>query len=161
MFEHVGREKLPEYFRKAYALLRPGGLFLNHGIAEQSPRRAGGRARGFIDRFVFPDGELVAIGDGIAIAERAGFELRDVENLREHYVRTLRAWSDNLEANRDGAVQAAGEEAWRVWRLYIAGSSNGFAKGQMGLFQSLFSKPKVQGAAEVPTTRRDLYAPSD
>lgn len=157
MFEHVGREKLPEYFRTAYSLLKDGGLFLNHGIANQH-RGHDGRASGFMDRFIFPDGELVNVSDALQFAERSGFEVRDVENLREHYTRTLRAWVANLERNREDAVRAVGEQSYRAWRLYMAGSAQGFRTGRMGLFQSLLAKPLPSGAvADLPATRRDLY----
>ncbi|MDQ2818352.1 MAG: cyclopropane-fatty-acyl-phospholipid synthase family protein [Candidatus Eremiobacteraeota bacterium] len=158
MFEHVGRARLGEYFRTAAALLRPGGLFANHGIADQSPGRKGGRIGGFVERFVFPDGELVPVSDALGIAERAGLEIRDVENLREHYTMTLRAWVANLELNRDLAVASGGERAYRTWRLYMAGSAQGFASGRLGVFQSLLAKPDPAGRAVVPATRRDLYA---
>ncbi|MBC5815335.1 MAG: class I SAM-dependent methyltransferase [Candidatus Eremiobacteraeota bacterium] len=157
MVEHVGRSKLPEYFRKAYALLRPGGLFLNHGIADQSPGRRGYKSGGFIERFVFPDGELLPVSDSILIAERSGFEIRDVENLREHYMRTLRAWVSNLEAAKAQATAAAGLQAYRTWRIYMAGSAQGFRVGRLGLFQSLLAKPLTDGSVELPATRRDLY----
>lgn len=157
MFEHVGRANLPAYFAKAYALLRPGGLFLNHGISEQSTGRTGGKVAGFMERFIFPDGELVAVSDALQIAERAGFEVRDVENLREHYTRTLRAWVANLERNRDAAVSAAGTQAFRAWRLYMAGSAQGFRTGRMGLFQSLLAKPRPDGTVNLPATRRAIY----
>ncbi|MBC5824460.1 MAG: class I SAM-dependent methyltransferase [Candidatus Eremiobacteraeota bacterium] len=157
MFEHVGREKLPEYFGAAFAMLRPGGLFANHGIADQSPGRRGGKIGGFVERFVFPDGELVAFSDALGIAERVGFEVRDVENLREHYARTLREWVLNLERNRTEAIQAAGERTYRVWRLYMAGSAQGFASGRLGIFQALLAKPDGRGRVDVPATRRDLY----
>jgi cyclopropane-fatty-acyl-phospholipid synthase len=158
MYEHVGRAKLPEYFGTVYKLLRPAGLFLNHGIADQSPGRTGGRITGFMQRFVFPDGELVAVSDALQIAERCGFEVRDVENLREHYTRTLRCWVKNIERNRDDAIAAAGEQAYRIWRLYMAGSAQGFRVGRLGVFQSLLAKPTVNGFAALPATRRDLYA---
>ncbi|MDQ2872025.1 MAG: cyclopropane-fatty-acyl-phospholipid synthase family protein [Candidatus Eremiobacteraeota bacterium] len=158
MFEHVGRSKLPEYFRTAFCLLRPGGLFLNHGIADESAGRRGGRSSGFIERFVFPDGELVAVSDALLVAEKAGFEIRDVENLREHYARTLRAWVANLERHRDSAVAAAGEQAYRTWRLYMAGSAQGFRIGRIGLFQSLLAKPRSDGSVDIPATRRELYS---
>jgi cyclopropane-fatty-acyl-phospholipid synthase len=156
MFEHVGRARLPEYFRAAYDALRPGGLFLNHGISDQSDGRKGGRASGFMERFIFPDGELVAVSDALGIAERTGFEVRDVESLREHYARTLRAWVAGLEANRDAAVATAGEGSYRAWRLYLAGSAQGFASGRLGIFQSLLAKP-VDGRVDLPPTRRSLY----
>ncbi len=158
MFEHVGREKLPEYFGAAHRLLKTGGLFLNHGIANEHRTLRDGRASGFMDRFIFPDGELVNVSDALQFAEHAGFEVRDVENLREHYARTLRAWVANLERNRDAAIAAAGEQSYRAWRLYMAGSAQGFRAGRMGLFQSLLAKPLPNGAVpDVPPTRRDLY----
>jgi cyclopropane-fatty-acyl-phospholipid synthase len=160
MFEHVGRARLPAYFRAAYDALRPGGLFLNHGIADESKTHKGGRSSGFMGRFIFPDGELVAVADALRIAERSGFEVRDIENLREHYARTLRAWIANLERNRAAAVAAAGEQSYRAWRLYLAGSAQGFRVGRMGVFQSLLARPRGDGHVELPPTRRDLYAPS-
>jgi cyclopropane-fatty-acyl-phospholipid synthase len=155
MFEHVGRANLPEYFRTAYSLLKNGGLFLNHGISTQE--NGDGRARGFMDRFIFPDGELVRVSDALQIAEHTGFEVRDVENLREHYHRTLRHWVSRLEEHRDDAIAAAGEQSYRAWRLYMAGSAQGFRTGRMGLYQSLLAKPRGDGTAAVPPTRRDLY----
>ncbi len=157
MFEHVGRSRFAEYFRAVRDALLPGGLFLNHAIADQSRGRSG-RARGFLGRFIFPDGELVPIADSLAFAERAGFEVRDVENLREHYARTLRAWVSNLERNRSAAVAAAGETSYRLWRLYLAGSAQGFSVGRIGVFQSLLAGPEERGRVELPSTRRDLYA---
>jgi cyclopropane-fatty-acyl-phospholipid synthase len=157
MFEHVGRTRLGTYFRAAYDALRPGGLFLNHGIAEQSAGRRGGKATGFIDRYVFPDGELVSISDGLRFAEGVGFEVRDVENLREHYTRTLRGWIANLENNRAGIVAATDLATYRTWRLYMAGSAQGFRSGRMGLFQSLLAKPRADGCVELPPTRGALY----
>jgi cyclopropane-fatty-acyl-phospholipid synthase len=160
MVEHVGRDRLPEYFAAAHRLLKPGGLFLNHGIGNENPAIANGRASGFIGHFIFPDGELVTISDALQFAERAGFEVRDVENLREHYTRTLRAWVQNIERNRDVAIAAAGEQSYRAWRLYMAGSAQGFRTGRMGLFQSLLAKPEKDGSVPVPATRRDLYTAS-
>jgi cyclopropane-fatty-acyl-phospholipid synthase len=158
MFEHVGRSMLGSYFGNLFAKLQPGGLFLNHGIAAQTGRRAAGRARGFMGRFIFPDGELVTVSDALQIAERAGFEIRDLENLREHYVQTLRSWVQNLERNRNAAIAAAGEQAYRSWRLYLAGSAQGFRTGRLVLFQALLGKPTASGSVPLPATRRDLYA---
>ena len=156
MVEHVGRKLLPRYYASAYAALRPGGLFLNHGIAEQSPGRKA-PPNPFIERYVFPDGDLVAVADSLAIAERHGFEVRDVENLREHYARTLRAWVDNLERNREEAIAQAGEAAYRVWRLYMAGSAVSFDNASIGIYQSLLARPDSGGKVMIPPTRRDLY----
>jgi cyclopropane-fatty-acyl-phospholipid synthase len=157
MFEHVGRARFAEYFRCAHQALRPGGLFMNHAIADQSRGRSG-RATGFLDHFIFPDGELVAVADSLRAAEAAGFEVRDVENLREHYTRTLRAWVANLERNRNAAIAAAGETSYRVWRLYMAGSAQGFNVGRIGVYQSLLGRPDSAGHVDLPATRRDLYA---
>jgi cyclopropane-fatty-acyl-phospholipid synthase len=158
MVEHVGRKKLPEYYQCALQALRAGGLFLNHGIAEQSPGRKIG-PNPFIARYVFPDGDLVAVADSLAIAERAGFEVRDVENLREHYARTLRAWVANLETHRDAAIASAGNIAYRIWRLYMAASAVSFEGASIGVYQSLLAKPAADGRVTIPPTRRDLYAP--
>jgi cyclopropane-fatty-acyl-phospholipid synthase len=157
MFEHVGRARLPEYFGTIYRALRPGGLFLNTGISNQD-RRSNGRATGFMDRFIFPDGELVSISAALNVAERAGFEVRDVESLREHYMRTARAWVANLERNRPAAVAAAGEVTYRLWRLYLAGSAQGFRIGRIGIYQTLLARPHSSGLVDLPATRRELYA---
>ncbi|HEY6101461.1 MAG TPA: cyclopropane-fatty-acyl-phospholipid synthase family protein, partial [Anaeromyxobacter sp.] len=119
MMEHVGRAKLRAYLEAVHRLLRPGGLFLNHAIADTSGGRptlrwARPRGRGFIDRYVFPDGELLPIGEVVAAAERAGFEVRDLESLREHYAETLAHWLGRLEARYDEAVSLAGERRARV-----------------------------------------------
>ena len=157
MVEHVGRNHLAEYFTTAHRLLKAGGLFLNHGIAHQNRSAKDGKAGGFMGRFIFPDGELVGIADALQFAEGAGFEVRDVENLREHYVKTLRAWVRRLEANRNRAVAEAGEETYNAWRLYMAGSAQGFRSGRLGLYQSLLAKPLSDGSVVIPQTRADLY----
>lgn len=157
MVEHVGRDHLPEYFSTAHRLLKAGGLFLNHGIAHQNRTQKDGKASGFMGRFIFPDGELVSVSDSLQIAERVGFEVRDVENLREHYAKTLRAWVQNIERNRDRAIAEAGEQSYNAWRLYFAGSAQGFRSGRLGLYQSLLAKPLPDGGVPLPATRRDLY----
>ncbi|HEY7358758.1 MAG TPA: cyclopropane-fatty-acyl-phospholipid synthase family protein [Ktedonobacterales bacterium] len=167
MFEHVGRAQLPTYFAAAYRLTRPGGLFLNHGIAApaseaMAPRQNWLAARvwqsgAFIQRYVFPDGELLPPHEAIRLAEHAGFETRDVESLREHYALTLRHWVRRLEARHGDAVQLVGESAYRVWRLYMSASASGFASGKLALIQALYSKPGPTGASELPLTRADLY----
>jgi cyclopropane-fatty-acyl-phospholipid synthase len=158
MVEHVGRERLREYFAVAYSALREGGLFLNHGIVSQSREGKGFRAgRDFIGRYVFPDGDLVALDATVRAAEAEGFEVRDVENLREHYARTLRAWVANLQAHRDDVLDATDARTERIWHLYMAGSARNFALGRMGLAQSLLAKPRADGTVDVPPTRRDLY----
>lgn len=156
MFEHVGRANLPRYFKCAYSALRPGGLFLNHGIAAEQALSIGG-TRSFMHAFVFPDGELVRISAALELAQRCGFEVRDVESLREHYTKTLREWSHNLDDHRDAAIAASGEQSYRVWRLYMAASAQGFESGRIAIYQSLLARPNRDGTVEIPSTRRDLY----
>jgi cyclopropane-fatty-acyl-phospholipid synthase len=159
MVEHVGRERLAEYFACAHRALRDGGLFLNHGIVSQTRDGKGYRAANdFIGRYVFPDGDLVAIDTTVRDAEAAGFEVRDVENLREHYARTLRAWVANLTADQRAATEASDARTERIWRMYMTGSARSFALGRMGLMQTLLVKPRADGSSDVPPTRRDLYA---
>src|SRR5271156_636886 len=154
MVEHVGRERLNDYFRLIFKLLRPGGLFLNHGIADQSPKRTGYRAGSdFIGRYVFPDGDLVPIGQLLSSAERAGFEVRDVESLREHYAKTLRTWHERLLRNAGAAIAASSETTLRIFNLYLAGSAHGFAAGRMNVFQTLLVKPYEDGHIDLPATR--------
>lgn len=160
MFEHVGRPRFGEYFRTAYEVLHPGGLFMNHAIADESRGRRADPIGEFLGQYIFPDGELVSISESLTAAERAGFEVRDVENLREHYARTLRAWVSNLESRRDEAVAAAGETSYRLWRLYMAGSAQGFTVGRIGVYQSLLARPDEKGHVTLPSTRRGLYARS-
>jgi cyclopropane-fatty-acyl-phospholipid synthase len=158
MVEHVGRERLGEYFRCAFGALREGGLFLNHGIVEQGRDGKGYRASDdFIGRYVFPDGDLVPVDVMSRAAAQAGFEVRDIENLREHYARTLRSWVTNLSANADAVVAATSARTERIWRIYLAGSAHGFASGRMGLMQMVLGKPRADGTTDIPSTRRDLY----
>jgi len=156
MFEHVGEPSLPEYFEHVWKLLRSGGVFLNHGIAASALFRRKGPS--FIDKYVFPDGGLVPVGTSIRIAEACGFEVRDVEGLREHYARTLRHWVGRLEAHYDDAKRITSETIYRIWRIYMAGSAYAFAKGRVNIYQVLFSKPAA-GEAHLPLTRADWYIP--
>lgn len=166
MFEHVGRAKLPTYFAEAYRLTRPGGLFLNHGIVTLSPIPAPARLvasafrsqTSFIQRYVFPDGELVTPGEVLRFAEAAGFETRDLESLREHYALTLRHWVRRLEARHGEAVRLASEQTYRVWRLYMAACARAFVTGRIGVIQTLFSKTGRDGICRLPLTRGDLYS---
>jgi cyclopropane-fatty-acyl-phospholipid synthase len=160
MFEHVGRERLPEYFGKAWDLLRPGGLFLNHGIAARPSiviRRTRALGPTFMQAHVFPDGELEPIADTLVAAEAIGFEVRDVENLREHYARTLRLWRRNLEAHTQRAVELVGEGRFRTWRLFLAASAQGFASGRTEVFQALLARPDAAGTVDLPWSRAHLY----
>jgi cyclopropane-fatty-acyl-phospholipid synthase len=156
MFEHVGKGRLSEYFRRAFSLLRPGGVFLNHGIA-CNPAFPPIPGPSFADHYVFPDGELVPIGATLDAAEANGFEVRDVESLREHYVLTLLHWVRRLEARRDEACRAAGETTYRLWRLYMAGAAHKFRTGRNNVYQALLVKTD-RGASGLPLTRSDWYA---
>jgi cyclopropane-fatty-acyl-phospholipid synthase len=135
MYEHVGLDQLDSYAVTIKCLLRPGGLFLNHGIARTSP--LDGRPSRFIDRFIFPDGELHPVGELIRALERSGLETRDLESLREHYGLTLRRWIANLHRQREQAVAIAGSERERIWRLYLTGSARAFERGSLSIFQVL------------------------
>ena len=156
MFEHVGRERLDAYFEAAWHALRPGGLFLNHGIATTAthrgpwPRWARFRDDGFVGRYVFPDGELVTVEEAVDYSRRAGFELIDVQRLRPHYALTLKAWVERLEASADRARDMAGEEIYRAWRLYMAAARRGFEEGALDVVQLLLARPGPVGPAELP-----------
>lgn len=139
MYEHVGAAQLDRYAAMVAALLRPGGLFLNHGIARLESRPGGPKS--FIARYVFPDGELHPIDALTAALRKTGMELRDVESLREHYPLTLRRWGDNLAARRAEAIALVGAERERVWRLYVAGSAHAFERGDITVFQTLAARP--------------------
>lgn len=110
----------------------------------------------FVQRYVFPDGELAPVSEVNLIAEAAGFEVRDVENLREHYDLTLRHWVNRLETRQDDAIQASTETAYRTWRLYMAASAYGFEAGNININQSLLAKP-ANGKSNLPLSRADLY----
>ena len=156
MFEHVGEALLPTYFQRARRLLRPGGAFLNHGIAIRATEP---HAKGptFSNRYVFPDGELVPIDVTLHHAEQSGFEVRDVESLREHYALTLHHWVRRLEAQHEQALQVADEPTYRIWRLFMSGSAYGFEQGRINVYQTLLVKPDG-GASGLPLTRADWYA---
>ena len=168
MIEHVGATHLPVYFASAFRALKPGGLFMNHGIvslSEPRPRplrekifRKFWRADAFIDTYVFPDGKLTAAHDVIAAAEGAGFEVRDVESLREHYAMTLRHWVRALEEKSGEATALVGDHHFRIWRLYMAASARAFTKAAINVVQTLLAKPDAQGKSGIPLTREDLYA---
>ena len=160
MFEHVGAALLPTYFGKSWQLLKPGGVFLNHGIAT-TPKQQEQGSSPFSRTYVFPDGELVPISTTLKSAERVGFEVRDVESLREHYALTLRHWVRRLEARRDQALQFVDQPTFRVWRLFMSGSAHGFSVGRLNVYQALLLKPEQGGQSGLPLTRADWYkAPS-
>jgi cyclopropane-fatty-acyl-phospholipid synthase len=168
MVEHVGASQLPIYFREIRRVMSPGGLFLNHGIVSLRPPRSGWRGlmdrflssrTSFIQRFVFPDSELLSPSENLAPGEKVGLEARDVENLREHYARTLRDWLHRLEDRRARAVELVGEPTFRVWRLYMAASARLFASAELGVMQTLWGRPREDGSLPIPSSRADIYRP--
>ncbi|MGH2747380.1 MAG: class I SAM-dependent methyltransferase [Actinomycetota bacterium] len=156
MFEHVGLARIKAYFSGLFDLLRPGGRLLNHAISRPHPGRPGFDKRSFITRYVFPDGELHEVGTVVSAMQEHGFEVRDVESLREHYARTLRHWVANLEANWDEAVRLAGLPRAKTWRLYMAGSAVNFEANRTTVHQSLGVRPHESGVSAMPATRRDF-----
>jgi cyclopropane-fatty-acyl-phospholipid synthase len=147
----VGAAGMPAYVATLSGLLRPGGRLLNHAIAQNvgDPRSRRGT---FITRFVFPDGELLRMGETVAALEAGGLEVLDVEALRRHYALTLRAWLERLEKHWDAAVAASDEGRARVWRLYMAASALAFETGRLGVNQVLARRP---GGEEPPLRLRD------
>jgi cyclopropane-fatty-acyl-phospholipid synthase len=138
MFEHVGVKNLPNYFKVARDLLKPGGAFLNSGIVRtaDSPRRR----ESFIDQQVFPDGELPTLTEALCAAEEAGFEIRDVESFREHYARTLRLWVRNLMEHAPELLETVNERTLRTWLLYMAGSAAAFERGDISVCEVLMRR---------------------
>jgi cyclopropane-fatty-acyl-phospholipid synthase len=154
MFEHVGQSMLKPYFRQAWRLLRAGGVFFNSGIVASATWKK--QDASFIDHYVFPDGELVPLNTALQEAEMCGFEVRDVEGLREHYALTLDRWVQRLDEHADEACQATDDITYRTWKLYMAASAHAFRAGRINLYQILLSKPD-QGRCNLPLTRRDWY----
>lgn len=155
MFEHVGLANMPTYLAAVQRVLRPGGLFLNHGITHDEEGWNQTVATEFINRYVFPDGELDCVSNIQLGMERAGFEIQDVEALRRHYALTLRHWVQRLEAHRDEALREVDEPTYRVWRLYMAACALEFEAGGTGIYQILASRPGLE--TQLPLTRQDLY----
>ncbi|MCX4994122.1 SAM-dependent methyltransferase [Streptomyces longwoodensis] len=155
MAEHVGADRYLEYARDLHALLEPGGRLLNHQIARRPQRdESTYEVDEFIDAYVFPDGELAPVGTTVTQLERAGFEVRDVEAIREHYALTLRRWVTNLEADWKRAVELAGYGRARVWRLYMAASALAFERNQIGVNQVLAVKTPQSGTSGMPLRAR-------
>jgi cyclopropane-fatty-acyl-phospholipid synthase len=152
MAEHVGRSQMPEYVAQLDRLLRPGGRLLNHAIAWNAGVSTW-RPDSFIARYVFPDGELLNLGEMVTLLESRELEVLDVEALRQHYALTLRAWVTNLEQNWDAAVATSSEGRARVWRLYMAASALTFEAGDMGVNQVLLQKT----GGEQPPLRRTAW----
>ncbi|MEU1009625.1 cyclopropane-fatty-acyl-phospholipid synthase family protein [Streptomyces sp. NPDC005890] len=148
MAEHVGAEKYLEYARQLYDLLKPGGRLLNHQIGRRPQRdESAYEVDEFIDSYVFPDGELAPVGTTVTQLERAGFEVRDVESIREHYALTLRRWVANLEADWDRAVRLTSPGRARVWRLYMAACALAFERNRIGVNQVLAIRTPESGTS--------------
>ena len=159
MFEHVGHANLREYCEILSKAVREGGLVMNHGITSKHTdgRQVGRGAGDFIDRYVFPNGELPHLSMMTAEISEAGLEVVDVESLRLHYARTLEHWSQRLEQNLEAAAIQVPEQALRIWRLYLAGCAYAFAHGWINIDQILATKPHADGSLELPPTRADIY----
>ena len=159
MFEHVGTKNLPLYFQQMRALLKDGGAMLMHGITATNPeRRQVGRGAGeFIDRYVFPDGELPHVSTVMATMAEQGLEVVDVESLRRHYAKTLAHWARRLDAHPAEAIRAAGEKRFRIWRVYLAGCGVGFRDNWMNIYQLLACKLGGPGMNPFPMTREWMY----
>ncbi len=157
MFEHVGLKNLPVYFSTVHRLLKPRGLFLNHGITHDSEGWDENLSTEFINRYVFPDGQLDTISSIQRVMEKAKFEIADVEALRPHYALTLRHWVARLERHHGQALEHVNEATYRVWRLYMAACALDFERGDIGIYQVLASK-RAAGNPALPLTRRHLYS---
>jgi cyclopropane-fatty-acyl-phospholipid synthase len=169
--EHVPENQQPAYFACVFQALEPAGLFLNHCEvsvrAARQTNRLGERIGRwlwkrdqFIDKYVFPDAKLVPLASVLGSAEAVGFEVRDVESLREHYIMTLRAWLRGLEKRKIDAIKRVGERTYRVWRLYMSAGAYNFRNAGINIVQALLSKPAPGGRAGIPLTRDDLYDPN-
>ena len=162
MFEHVGLKNLRGYFDTVYRLLKPGGVAMNHGItsSDADNRSVGLGAGDFIDKYVFPDGELPHVSLAIRELSAAGLELTDAESLRRHYAKTLWFWSDSFERNVARLTALAGEKRARIWRVYLAGCAHAFAHGWINLYQLLAIRPRpgASGAeSPLPLSRDYMY----
>jgi cyclopropane-fatty-acyl-phospholipid synthase len=160
MFEHVGLRNLPGYFAAIAAVLRDRGLFLNHGItsADVDSRPVGSGVSDFIDRHVFPHGELPHLHLAAREMSAGGFEIVDVESLRSHYARTLTHWYRRLEAQGDAAARLVPPETLRIWRVYLAGCAYGFERGWVNVYQMLGSLVRSPGETGLPLTREWMYS---
>jgi cyclopropane-fatty-acyl-phospholipid synthase len=159
MFEHVGLRNLPEYFSAIHRLLAPGGVAMNHGItsADSESREVGLGVGEFVQKYVFPHGELPHLSRVVKDMAEAKLEVMDVETLRLHYAKTLSHWSRRLEANLEAARAHAGERRTRIWRLYLAGCAHAFAQSWVTIHQVLAVKPADPARNTLPWTRDYMY----
>lgn len=157
IIEHVGVQNYPAYFAEVHDLLKPGGLFLNHGITRHRHWRWTPQWQ-FLVENVFPNGELMHVSHITERMEEQHLEILDVESLRGHYARTCRHWAENLERNRDKAIALVGERAYRIWLLYLTASSVNFENGSINLYQVLVTRGD-SALSSLPRTREDIYTP--
>ncbi|HEX3882342.1 MAG TPA: cyclopropane-fatty-acyl-phospholipid synthase family protein [Stellaceae bacterium] len=159
MYEHVGHANMPRYFETLHRLVKPNGVVLNHGITTTDPRgvACGPAGGGFLDRFVFPGGELPHIGQVVRHLSEQGFDVLDVESLRPHYAATLARWVARLEAEKPRAVELAGEARYRIWRVYMAGCALAFTRNWLSIYQVVCGKCASDGMLARPWTRRHIY----
>lgn len=148
--EHIGKQNYPDYFSFLRSKLLPGGRLLNHSITRSDAKQSTTVKRGFINRYIFPDGEMTHVGHLVDQMERARLEVQHEENLRAHYAMTLRDWSKNLTDNWDAAIEGVGIRKARVWRLYLAGSRYGFVTDSIQLHQVLSTRNRPAGGSGMP-----------
>jgi cyclopropane-fatty-acyl-phospholipid synthase len=159
MFEHVGVSRFSKYFGKIHSVLKPGGLVLNHGITLNlvDAESLGSGISDFVEDYVFPGGQLTHVSHVVEGMAREGLETIDAESLREHYARTLWHWVERLEAHTEAARAEVGDERYRIWRIYMAGSAHAFDRGWLSLWQVLAGKPQADGRLPHPLTRDYMY----
>jgi cyclopropane-fatty-acyl-phospholipid synthase len=156
IIEHIGIKNYSSYFARVHELLAPGGLFLNHGITHEKSWRRSSHTR-FLERHVFPNGQMDNVSHILDVLERAAFEILDVECLRAHYARTTRQWVERLQANAARARALVSERVYRTFLAYLAGASVGFTLGNLGLYQVVATRPNPATREVIPTTREGLY----
>jgi cyclopropane-fatty-acyl-phospholipid synthase len=165
MYEHVGIDNYPKYFRKIRSLLSESGIFLNHGITRRAKRniknfRKLSAGKKVILKYIFPGSELDHIGHSIQSMEASGFDVLDVEGLRLHYGQTCRLWHDRLAARKKEAIAIVGPQQYRMWVAYLGGVSVAFEHGPLRLFQTVATRTSTIEAGPLPPTRADIYRAS-
>lgn len=157
MFEHVGIKNLPLFFGAVKKVLKEKGLFLNHGITKKEKWQSRDPSSEFLDKYIFPGGELDQLGHVLQVMEDNSLEILDVENLRTHYAKTLRLWVGRLQRRKKEALRFVDEETYRKWIIYMAASALSFEEGNISVFQMLGSKQTRAGLSRMPLTRAYIY----
>ena len=156
MYEHVGAALLPQFFKHIWKLLRPGGVLFVHGFSSETTLQPG-QAPSFASQYIVPDAEFVPLSRLLRAAEESGFEIRDVESMRDQYILSWRNWLHRLEANADEARSITSDVFYRIWRLFLSGAAHFFSIGRENAYHTLLLKPD-QGESHLPLTRADWYA---